>query len=61
MGTNYENITQQVYDFFVFGFFFHTAYLLALVFSTSLAQLDDKISLYKAIPSLWYVHFYETL
>jgi len=29
------------------------AYLLALVFSTSLAQLDDKISLYKDIPSLW--------
>lgn len=32
-----------------------SAYLLALVFSTSLAQLDDKISLYKDIPSLWYV------
>lgn len=29
------------------------AYLLALVFSTSLTQLDDKISLYKDIPSLW--------
>lgn len=29
------------------------AYLLALVFSVSLAQLDDRISLYKDLPNLW--------
>lgn len=29
------------------------AYLLALVFSVCLTQLDDKISLYSVIPSLW--------
>ena len=30
-------------------------YLFALVFSVSLAQLDDRISLYKDVPQLWYL------
>ena len=33
----------------------YTAYLFALVFSISVANIDDRISLYKENQTLWYV------